>query len=411
MGSQPSNDFLDFLNEGIDGRTEYRFYWKRDSLYISFYVGADRRQKACEVSRPQAVTTAFRSQVRAIAAEIVATSRAGRVLTPEQSTSIVVSSTLDELVEAWKKEQILLYPDSYKTRHIQINNVVGVMKSMTDERTPLQRLVEDRGPQTFVNRRMRQRDKETVKKEVGVMFHFLMWLYDEKKFITRIPERPKYRDKDIGTRVGPQRDMPVHLDDETALRIINLLPEYGARGGRRHEGATRPLKAFVLRDWMRFAYETGLRPSTVGRLEVGVHWIRGSDTLKITAKIDKGRNAVDKGKPRIVPLTKVAKAILMKHAPEKGIVFGKHDIRVQWKRAACQVLGEEEGMRCSVYDLRHGANYRMRSTVGGEVGGAMHMMGHAKATTNDRYMRRNERAAHDVVKQLDARNKELEGAG
>lgn len=83
------------------------------------------------------------------------------------------------------------------------------------------------------------------------------------------------------------------------------------------------------------------------------------------------------------------------------------DIRDQWKRAAKEVLGEEEGERCAPYDLRHGANFRM-AELGLTIGGRMHMLGHSKATTNDKYMRPNEKAAQAGVELLDKRNRELE---
>lgn len=404
-----SDKSLEYLNEGLDGRTEYRFYLDRGVLCIWFYVGADRKRKTTSVACPEAVDASFRAEIRQRAIEIVNASRAGRVLEATAVERVQVTSTLEELVDAWMKEQEKIYPASWKTRRIQINNVVSIMKEADDDlMTPLQRLASDDGPQLFTDMRMRQRDKETVKKEVTPLFHFLEWC-KRKGYITAIPPRPTYRPKDLGTRVGPQRAEPVHLEDEVALKIIDLLPEYASRGGRKDvEGSKLPEKAFPCRDMMRFAFETGLRPSTIARLKVGVHWTRGSNTLRIAADIDKGRNTALKGKARIVPLTKVAQTILEKHAPEVGVIFGRHDIRVQWKRAAIAVLGEEEGLRCAPYDLRHGANYRMRSTVGGALGGAMHLVGHSRATTNDLYMRGSEKAAAEVVAALDARNEELE---
>lgn len=396
---------LDYLNEGLDGRTEYRFYWDRDVLAVWFYVGSSRKRKTTSVARSEALTPAFRAEARARAHEIVNEARHGRVLQASELERVQVASTAAELRDAWVKLQEKLYPDSWKTRRTQINNVVSFFESAGGEQTPLQRMVDDRGPQAFVNARMRERDKETVIKEVGILFQFLSWLHEEKRFIADVPKRPKYRPKDLGTRVGPQRAEPVHLDDEVALRIIERLPEYAARGGRK--GGKLPEKAFVCRDMMRFAFETGLRPSTVFRLRVTLHWIRGSNVLRIAANIDKGRNVKQRGKVRIVPMTAVAQAILEKRAPESGLIFGKHDLRVQWKRAAIAELGEEEGSRCAPYDLRHGANFRMRSTVQGSVGGAMHMVGQSKASTNDIYMRGTEKAALEMVALLDARNDEL----
>jgi integrase len=402
MGTQSN---LDFLNEGLDGKTEYRFYFDRDVLAIWFYVGADRKRKTTSLTCPEALTPAWRAEARRVALELVTGARTGRVLTAQADDRVRVSSTIEELRDAWVKTQEVQYPASWKTKKIQIQNVVRVFSAAKEVGTPLQRMVDDYGPQRFVNARMRQVAKDTVVKEVAALFQFLTWLHLDKKFITKRPPRPEYRAKDLGTRVGPQRDHPVELDDETALKIILLLPEYA------HSQKTS--ETFACRDMMRFAFETGLRPSTVGRLVVGEHWVRGKDVLKITADIDKGRNTGSRGKPRFVPLTQVAKEILEQRAPKSGAIFGMQrngrarDIRVQWKRAAIEVLGREDGERCAPYDLRHGANFRM-AEAGGTVGGRMHMLGQSKASTNDKYMRPSEKAAADIVGLLDKRNRELD---
>lgn len=399
---------LEYLNEGLDGRTEYRFYWDRSVVSFWFYVGADRQRKTTSLARPETLTSEFRAEARRRAQEIVTAARAGRVLDAAPSSPIQVANTISELRDAWVKQQEVDYPASWKTKKIQIQNVVRVFEGLSganEPGTPLERILDDYGPQRFVNARMRQVTKDTVVKEVSAMFQFLDWLHLDKKAITKVPPRPTYRAKDLGTRVGPQRDTPVELDDETALSIIMRLPEYAH--------SQRTSETFVCRDMMRFAFETGLRPSTVGRLSVPEHWSLSKDVLKVTAMIDKGRNTETKGKPRFVPLTKVAKEILERRAPKSGLIFGMQkngrarDIRVQWKRAAIEVLGREEGERCAPYDLRHGANFRM-AELGLTIGGRMHMMGHSKATTNDKYMRPNEKAAQAGVELLDARNRELE---
>lgn len=398
-------DSLTYLNEGLDGRSEYRFYWDRDTLAIWFYVGADRERKTTSLARPEALTPAFRAEARARAQEIVSAARAGRVLDATPSSAVQVANTAIELRDAWVKQQETDYPASWKTKKTQIQNVIRIFEGLAEQGTPLERMVDDYGPQRFVNARMRQVAKETVVKEVSALFQFLEWLHLDKKAITKVPPRPSYRAKDLGTRVGPQRDTPVELDDVAALKIIVLLPEYA------HSQKTG--ETFVCRDMMRFAFETGLRPSTVGRLSVPEHWNRGKDVLKVTAMIDKGRNSELKGKPRFVPLTQVAKEILERRSPKSGPIFGcqkngrARDIRVQWKRAAIEVLGRDDGERCAPYDLRHGANFRM-AELGLTIGGRMHIMGHSKATTNDKYMRPNEKAAQAGVELLDARNRELE---
>ena len=109
-------DHLAYLNEGLDGKTEYRFYWDRDVLAIWFYVGADRKRKTTSLTRPQTLNAEFRAEARRRAVEIVTAARAGRVLDAAPSSPVQVANTIVELRDAWVKQQELDYPASWKTK-------------------------------------------------------------------------------------------------------------------------------------------------------------------------------------------------------------------------------------------------------------------------------------------------------
>ena len=84
------------------------------------------------------------------------------------------------------------------------------------------------------------------------------------------------------------------------MAIIAAMPEWTARGGRNRGKKTA--KAIPVRDLARLAYETGLRPSTIGRLVAPDHFVKGRRRLYIPPEIDKGRN-----KARYVGLSNVAR--------------------------------------------------------------------------------------------------------
>ncbi len=93
--------------------------------------------------------------------------------------------------------------------------------------------------------------------------------------------------------------------------------------------------------------------------------------------IDKGRNA-----GRWVALSSVACEIFQRHV-KPGILFGRHDLRVQYKRAAAAVLPSGRAESWSIYDMRHAAGRRMVEASGGNLLGVAHMLGHKNLTTTN----------------------------
>lgn len=337
------------------------------------------------------------SRVREAAAKAYARIVEGRSLERAPTGRVQTAAKLSELVEAWAEEDVATYPASFKTTLTHAAHFEEFAEHGTDRRTPLERLTSDTSASDFVLFRLRRVLKETVVKEVSTLFRFYEWAV-KNHHLASVPPRPKWPKKAVGVRSGTQRAEPVDASHQELEAIIAALPEWTARGGR-NKNKPSP-KAIPCRDLGALAYDTGLRPSTIARLEGGVHYRKGAQSLWIPPEIDKGRN-----KARYVPLTARAARIMLKHY-KPGIIFGRHDLRVQWKRAAAKVLRPDQRPEdFSVYDYRHGAGYRF--TELGGVLAAQEMLGHKRVTTTNRYVRSrmaNAQAAVDIIKRSEERS-------
>src|SRR5262249_14589916 len=163
------------------------------------------------------------------------------------------------------------------TIEIHIGNVLAWADTLKDKRTHLERVVADDGPHGYALRRLQQVKRSTLRKELTDLRHFLTWA-KAKGFIASLPPDPALPERHPGTRSGPQREAPVDISPVDAMAIIGALPERSARGGRGGDRTTVK-GSFVVRDRFMFAWETGLRPSSIARLEMTRHWRRGDSFL------------------------------------------------------------------------------------------------------------------------------------
>lgn len=226
--------------------------------------------------------------------------------------------------------------------------------------------------------------RETVKKELSALRNFVRWARVEGHLAAplEIPSIPKSA---LGKRTGTRKARATELAPEAADALLAVLPEWSsAKGGGR--GDRFPVRAYFTVLW-----ETGLRPSTLQRLEVPTHYRRGEHELRITEAIDKARFERD------VPISDTARAALDSVLPEKGLIFGEHDWRGFMNVAgAAARLPPHVADALSPYDLRHA-----RATVWAETGnlpGTAFLVGHKKVTTTDRYARPTARAARAVLR-------------
>jgi hypothetical protein len=174
----------------------------------------------------------------------------------------------------------------------------------------------------------------------------------------------------------------VEVSPEEVEAILAKLPEKAPRGG------------YLVRARLVFAYETGLRPGTIGALKHPEHFARGQDHVVVEAQDDKGRFE------RKVPLSEPARQALEQAVDvldgKPGLLFGPHPCLYQAKQAAAKVLPPDRAKLFAPYDLRHArATHLLEETS--NVPGVQHLLGHKHLATTSRYLRPSERAARQVL--------------
>lgn len=366
---------------------------------------------------PDAGREEHERRVAEAAAQVYADLIHGRSLAPTPTARVQTSATLHELLALFLAHDAKVYPASPTTTvthcsHFEafadddfrgFGNADSTPKWRGDGRTPLERLTSDSATTDYVRERLRCVLKKTVTKEVTTLFRFFAWAKDPTHgHLASLPPRPEYPRKAIGVRAGPQRAKSVDCTHAEMLRIIAALPVWTAKGGRRRGVGGAPDRAIFARDLGRFSYETGLRPSTIARIKEGVHYSAGARRMWITPDIDKGRNEA-----RWVQLTTAAFDIINRHAKRAralgtATIFGKHDIRVQWKRAAAKVLPPDQAKDFAPYDFRHGGARRFVEVSGGNLLGTAHQLGQIHLTTTNKYLKPAERHGNEVVAAMDA---------
>lgn len=356
--------------------------------WLNVRIDGKRSRKPLAITYEDDGSPGHAGRLRQAAAKAYAALIEGRSLT--RTGRIATSSTLAELIADWLVEDVETYAASVSTTKTHAGHFESFAGIGTDRQTPLERIMADAAATDFVLYRLKMVAKETVIKEVSTLFRFYAWA-EKREHITSMPPRPRWPKKALGTRVGTQREEPVRVPHAQLVAIIRALPEWVSRGGR-NKGKWTP-RAVPCRDLAELAYETGLRPSTIARLSGPEHFRPGSDSLWITPEIDKGKN-----KSRRVPLTKRARAIMERHY-KVGVIFGKHDLRVQWKRAAAKVLRPDQRPEdFSIYDYRHGAAHRMVKLSG--LAATQGMLGQKRITTINEYVKPLPEDMAELVKRM-----------
>jgi integrase len=307
---------------------------------------------------PWAADRRSASKIEAIAAAKYAELVAGRVTAHDPR--LRTSHTLEELIAMWLTDIEPHRQPSYRMFETHARTFVRF--------GPVADFCADTGPRSFATSRLGEVTRSTVRKELSSMFQFFDWAIHHGH-INSAPPRPTLQRGVAGKRSGPQRPKAVDVTREEALAIIKLLPEWCE---------TNRAEPFRVRDAIAFAYETGLRPSTIARLEVPTHWVHGRKMLTITADIDKARYS------RECPLSATAITILERCAGTSGPIFGRHDYRIQLKRAAAAVLDSARAKSFAAYDFRHARTTHLLAESNDLLGTA-YLVGHRQITTTNRY--------------------------
>jgi len=340
-------------------RTEgHKIKWKRGWAYTRFTHEGIRYDVALRTRDPDEAAQRAAYEY----AEIVSGRR--RPVARQSRTAL----DLEELLATWiASQEGALDRTTLDTLETYARHYMGFFQSLDRITTA--------GGADYGRARLRKVLRTTAQKELSFLRLFLAWCVDER-VIAEAPIIPPLSKKAPGVRAGLQRAQPVDISEDEALAIIERLPAES----KPIDGRTWPIRARFL-----FAWETGLRPSTLNILSVPKHWFHGATTLEIEDAEDKARFG------RTLDLSPTALDVLRAVAPPRGgLLFGEHDFSRWLKRAAREVLGERRGKNFAPYDFRHG-RARFLVDSGASLRGVAYLLGHKLLSTTDRYLRADRR--------------------
>lgn len=243
----------------------------------------------------------------------------------------------------------------------------------------------------YIDDRLLRVRYQTVKHELSVLRQVIEFARDEG-IVSDPPEVPRFSVKKHG-RGKPckmrKRSAAPELSPQEVDAIISLLPVWS----RKYQGTGRwPIRArFVV------GYETSLRPTLLDALSVPEHYNRGSKVLRVPSDDDKIRFG------RTVPLSKRARDALDEVISKKGNVFGHHDYREVLRKAAKEVLGEDDP-RWQIFNGAHLRSARITHALErtGNLPGVQFLAGHKRSSTTAIYVKPSERAAKAVLEAMGA---------
>lgn len=359
-------------------RTEgHKVKWKRGWAYARFTHEGIRYDVALRTRDPDEAPRRAAYEY----AEVVSGRR--RPVARQSRTAL----DLQELLAVWIDSQKgALDPKTLDTLEVYARHYVGFFAS-------LDRITEAGGGD-YGRARLTKVLRKTVLKELSFLRQFLAWC-KEQGVLSEVPLIPPLKKKAPGVRSGTQRAKPVDITEEEAHAILERLPVESKRIGERRW----PIRARFL-----FAWETGLRPSSVELLSVPTHWTHGSAELVLEDADDKARFG------RTLDLSKTALAVLRAVAPPDGLIFGEHCFDKALKRAAREVLGERRGKSFAAYDFRHG---RAQTLVdaGASLRGVAYLLGHKRLSTTDRYLRADRREGQRALAAGEGTDRSRKGTG
>lgn len=223
--------------------------------------------------------------------------------------------------------------------------------------------------------RLKQASRPTVRKELCSLRRFVGWCAEHDLALPPVPGLPKHGHPGTRAKNARKRKATIITPAE-AKRILMAMPERSRKTGC----FVRPL--FVM------LWETGLRPTTVLKLETPLHFNKGARRLFITREIDK------EGFERHVPLSTAARKALDRVCPSKpGKLFDapKGSLKTYLARAV-EAAGLTDRGIC-VYDFKHTRISIGANTPGVALAGIAHLVGHKHVSTTALYVQTGEDAA------------------
>lgn len=342
----------------------YRIVWRGPSrgYYVRFTVNGERSHLPTGVKDKRAREAAER-EGRSIFAQAVTGQRRRRATGS--------SSALEELVDEWLEE----LPTRAVTR-TQYENYATAhwltrWKSARDLTEPKL--------QTYAGRRLREVRGKTVRNELSALRQLVEWLVSKG----HLSETPKFPEVDASVTGTPfpvrRRTRAPELSKAEVAAVIAKLPERPKRG-------TWPIRARA-----QFAYETGLRPTTLSKLKTPENYRKGAAELILTDEDDKEMYG------RTVPLSASARKAIDRVCPKKpGPIFGRHRLMVYMHDAAAKALPAD---KARIFTAQHLRSARATHWLddGGAITAVQYLLGHKHTSTTARYVRPSLAAARKLV--------------
>jgi integrase len=230
--------------------------------------------------------------------------------------------------------------------------------------------------------RLQHASRPTVRKELCALRRFVEWCRMHDIELPAVPGLPKHGHPGTRAKNARKRKATI-IAPADAKRILMAMPERS----KRTKCFVRPL--FVV------LWETGLRPTTVLRLEAPLHYTKGAKRLFITREIDK------EGFERHVPLSPEARAALDRVCPANGAgrLFNapKASLKV-YLRLALKKAGLSD-RKISVYDFKH-TRISIGANSGAPLAGIAHLVGHKHVSTTALYVQTGEAAAEEALRTM-----------
>lgn len=226
--------------------------------------------------------------------------------------------------------------------------------------------------------RLQRVSRSSVRQELSALRGFVEWCNEREMGLPSVPRLPKHGSPGTRAKNARKRKATI-IDPADAKRILDAMPEVASRTGH----LVRPLFTVL--------WETGLRPTTVLKLETPLHYAKGQDRLFITREIDK------EGFERHVPLSKAARQALDLACPSKpGRLFtaAKASLRTHLENALRDAGLTDRAI--SVYDFKH-TRISIGANSGAPLAGIAHLVGHKHVSTTALYIQTGEGSARAAL--------------
>jgi integrase len=240
------------------------------------------------------------------------------------------------------------------------------------------------GAQDYIATRLRKVTRETLKHELSPLRRLAKWAH-ARGYLPHMPEIETPGARVLGTPVlNARKRVSLIFTAEDVAAIVARLPAYWS--------APRAPVPYPVRARYIVAWETALRPRTIGKLAAPADYRPGATTLQIRDEVDKNRFG------RELPISDAARAALDSVCPASGLIFGHHDCSKLLRRAAKAAgIDAYRAERISDYDFRHSAATHLGRSSD-NLSGLMYLLGHKQPATTARYMRPQKDAAEEVLR-------------